>query len=77
MTSVRDFGARGDGKSDDTQAIGHAIQKGDGVLHFPRGDYLISRTLQIPLQMQRRRVCPAGQSAASPLHGPAEPPQSD
>ncbi len=54
MTSVRDFGARGDGKTDDTQSIAHAIQKGDGSLHFPRGDYLIARTLQIPLQMHGR-----------------------
>ncbi len=50
MTSVRDFGARGDGKADDTQAIQHAIQKSDGVVHFPRGEYLISRSVQIPLQ---------------------------
>ena len=34
MTSVRDFGARGDGKTDDAQAIQHALQKGDGNLHF-------------------------------------------
>lgn len=54
MTSVRDFGARGDGKTDDTQAIQHAIQKGDGVLHFPRGDYLISRTIQVALQTHGR-----------------------
>ena len=42
MTSVRDFGARGDGKTDDAQSIQHAITKGDGALHFPRGEYLIS-----------------------------------
>ena len=54
MTSVRDFGARGDGKSDDAQAIQHAVQKGDGNLHFPRGDYLISRTIPVPLQMHGR-----------------------
>jgi hypothetical protein len=54
MTSVRDFGARGDGKTDDAQAIQHAVTKGDGNLHFPRGDYLISRSIQIPLQMHGR-----------------------
>ncbi|MBI2806936.1 MAG: right-handed parallel beta-helix repeat-containing protein [Planctomycetes bacterium] len=54
MTSVRDFGARGDGKTDDAQAIQHAIQKGDGVVHFPRGNYLISRTIRVPLQMHGR-----------------------
>src|SRR5258708_3516938 len=54
MTSVRDFGARGDGKTDDFKAITHAILKGDGPLHFPRGDYLIWRSLQIPLQTHGR-----------------------
>jgi polygalacturonase len=54
MTSVREFGARGDGKTDDTKAIQHAIQKGDGALHFPRGDYLISRTLQVTLAAHGR-----------------------
>lgn len=54
MANVRDFGARGDGKADDAQAIQHAIQKGDGSLHFPRGEYLISRPIQIALQMHGR-----------------------
>lgn len=54
MTNVRDFGARGDGKTDDTASITHAIQKGDGHLVFPRGDYLISRPLHIPLQLHGR-----------------------
>ena len=40
MANVREFGARGDGKADDSAAIQHAVQKGDGVVHFPRGDYL-------------------------------------
>lgn len=54
MTNVRDFGARGDGKTDDTGALAHAVQKGDGHLHFPRGDYLISKPLHIPLQLHGR-----------------------
>jgi polygalacturonase len=54
MANVRDFGARGDGKTDDTQAITHAIVKGDGSLHFPRGEYRISRPLQIALQTHGR-----------------------
>jgi polygalacturonase len=45
MANVRDFGARGDGQADDTQALQHALQRGDGVLTFPRGDYLITRSL--------------------------------
>src|SRR5579871_4418622 len=49
MSTVREFGARGDGKSDDTAAILHALERGDGALVFPRGDYLITRPLVIPL----------------------------
>jgi hypothetical protein len=54
MSNVRDFGARGDGKNDDAQAITHAFVKGDGRLHFPRGEYLITRPLQIALQAHGR-----------------------
>src|SRR6187399_3213692 len=54
MANVRDFGARGDGKQDDTAAIQHAITKGDGEVVFPRGDYLVTRTLQIPLASHGR-----------------------
>jgi hypothetical protein len=49
MSSVRAFGARGDGKTDDTAAITHAIQDGNGSVVFPPGEYLISRPLLIPL----------------------------
>ena len=48
MSDVRQFGANGDGKTDDTEAIRHAVEKGDGALFFPAGDYLISGTIDIP-----------------------------
>jgi hypothetical protein len=51
MSNVRDFGVRGDGKTDDTAALSHAVQRGDGHLVFPRGDYVMSRPLYIPLQL--------------------------
>jgi hypothetical protein len=54
MTTVRDFGARGDGKTDDTAALSHAVQSGAGTLVFPRGDYLISRSLYVPLHLHGR-----------------------
>jgi hypothetical protein len=54
MASVRDFGARGDGRTDDTAALSHAVQQGDGHLVFPRGDYLISRPLYVPLDRHGR-----------------------
>jgi hypothetical protein len=49
MSDVREFGAAGDGKRDDTKAIEHALKEGDGVLHFAPGNYLITRTIEIPL----------------------------
>ena len=54
MSTVRDFGARGDGRTDDTQALQHAIGRVDGQLTFTRGEYVITRPLQIPLQMHGR-----------------------
>lgn len=49
MSNVLHFGAKGDGKTDDTAAIEHTLAEGDGVLEFPRGDYLITKTIRIAL----------------------------
>lgn len=46
--SVKDFGAKGDGENDDTQAIAQAILAAVNTgrdIHFPVGTYLISDTL--------------------------------
>jgi hypothetical protein len=48
--SVKDFGARGDGVTDDTKAIIAAVNRAsDGVVEFPRGSYRITRTIEIVL----------------------------
>jgi hypothetical protein len=49
MSNVRMFGAKGDGITDDTAAIVHALEAGDGVLEFPPGAYLLSRTIRVEL----------------------------
>lgn len=49
MSNVRDFGAKGDGINDDTEAVLHTIEQGDGTLQFTRGDYRITRTVPIAL----------------------------
>lgn len=47
---VREFGATGDGKTDDTAAIQRAIDESqDGMVRLPRGDYRITRTLEVDL----------------------------
>ena len=50
MLNVRDFGAAGDGKSDDTKAIQQAMDQAassNGAVFFPEGNYLCSE-LKVP-----------------------------
>ena len=54
MSNVRDFGATGDGKTDDTEALQHAIDDGEGLLTLERGNYRISKTLVINLAKRGR-----------------------
>ena len=49
MANVRDFGALGDGQTDDTEALEHAIAEGDGLVELPRGTYHLTRTVEIDL----------------------------
>ena len=49
MTNVRDFGAVGDGQTDDTKALRHAVDQGGGRLVFPRGTYRLTAPLEIDL----------------------------
>ena len=46
------FGAVGDGETDDTEAIRHAVAEGDGMLHFPPGTYRITSTIEVKLTDQ-------------------------
>ncbi|MBN2294561.1 MAG: hypothetical protein JXM70_19180 [Pirellulales bacterium] len=47
VRNVRDFGARGDGLADDTEAIQAAIGPGTGITYFPSGTYVVSRELKV------------------------------
>lgn len=74
MSNVFDFGAAGDGRTDDTEAIQHAIDDGDGVIEFPRGDFLISRTLHVDLAKHSRTAIHGSGNVAKLIHrgtGPA------
>jgi hypothetical protein len=52
MSNLARFGAVGDGKADDTEAIRHAVAEGDGMLHFPPGTYRITSTIEVKLNGQ-------------------------
>jgi hypothetical protein len=52
MSNVLNFGAIGDGKADDTQAIQHAVDMGDGLIQFPTGIYRIKSPILIHLEKQ-------------------------
>lgn len=49
MSNVRSFGATGDGTTDDTNPIQHAVTDGDGMLHFPPGSYRITQPIEVRL----------------------------
>lgn len=74
MSNVRDFGAAGDGKMDDTDAVEHALAEGDGTLEFPPGDYLLTRTVKIELSKTGRLAIDGSGGSAKLLmagEGPA------
>jgi hypothetical protein len=51
VLNVRDFGATGDGKTDDTKAFRKALDLAGGggdLVHVPRGNYLIEGRLSVP-----------------------------
>ncbi|HEV7868740.1 MAG TPA: right-handed parallel beta-helix repeat-containing protein [Chthoniobacteraceae bacterium] len=54
MSHVKNFGAVGDGQHDDTAAIRHCLNDGDGSLQFSRGTYRVTSTIEIPLATRGR-----------------------
>ncbi len=66
-TNVREYGARGDGATDDWEAIQSAAKV--GVLHFPTGTYIITKPVVIDLAKLAKRPLlppplPAGKDSA-------------
>jgi len=65
--SVLDFGAKGDGKTDDTAAFQKALdavgQKGGGIVYAPRGNYFFAGHLDVP-----RAVALKGMWESVPAH---------
>jgi len=65
IVSVKDFGAKGDGITDDTTAINNAITAVGigGALYFPKGTYLTTNTIDL-----RRRFVQATEATISGNH---------
>jgi len=71
MTNVREFGAQGDGRTDDTDAIQRALDEGDGLIWLDRGDYVISRPLVVELaEAGRLGINGGGGTATLVMTGP-------
>ncbi len=71
MSNIRDFGAVGDGRTDDTDAIQHALADADGLIEFPRGDYRISKPIVVDLtKVRRTAIKGSGGTAKIIMTGP-------
>lgn len=75
---VRDFGAKGDGRTDDTEAIQKALDAMEygSTLFFPPGAYVITRTLILHSSGQRiigGALIGCGKSTRIVWDGPADP----
>ena len=49
IKTVLDFGAKGDGRADDTAAVEKAVAAGVGDIRFPRGEYRFTRPIVVEL----------------------------
>ncbi|PYI57207.1 glycosyl hydrolase family 28-related protein [Paenibacillus flagellatus] len=56
IVNVLDYGAKGDGSSDDTIAIQTALNSGAGSVLIPVGDYKITSTIVIPEKVTLRGI---------------------
>jgi len=71
MSEVFNFGAAGNGQADDTDAIRHAIQDGDGPVIFHRGIYKITETIEVDLdKYDRTGIDGSGGTAKIVMTGP-------
>ena len=67
---IREFGAVGDGKADDTEAVQRAIDSGKGSVFFPSGTYKITKTLHIDLDKTGPVAVTAEGNATLKMSGP-------
>ncbi|HCV97975.1 MAG TPA: hypothetical protein DGJ56_01635, partial [Verrucomicrobiales bacterium] len=71
MGIVREFGAVGDGRGDDAEAIQHANSQGYRVLHFAPGTYRITQSIEVRLAKRGQlSIDGSGGSAKVVMAGP-------
>ncbi len=68
--SVKEFGAVGDGKTDDTAAIEAAVKAGTGALYFPKGNYSLTRAVVVDLNVCDRTSLVGAGTATVIMAGP-------
>lgn len=69
----RKFGAKADGKQDDSAAIQQAIDSGATTVYLPRGQYQVGNTIVIRGNVRRILGCKAELTVGNPLRGEAKP----
>ncbi len=68
--TVKQHGAVGDGRTDDTMAIQKAVDAGSGTIRFTRGDYRLSKTITIELDRVGRTAIVGDGPARIVMAGP-------
>ncbi len=68
--SVKNQGARGDAQADDTQAIQEAVNRGEGLVFFPKGSYRLTRSVRIELAQTGNTALMSDGSARILMEGP-------
>ena len=68
--SVKDFGAVGDGRADDTAAIQSAVDAGVGAVYFPKGDYRLTHTIVVDLNARSKTSLVGTGAACVIMAGP-------
>lgn len=66
IINVKDYGAKGDGVTDDTTAIQTALDSGTLAVFMPEGSYVTSATLNVPANVTLFADTPTHSNGASP-----------
>ncbi len=71
MTDAKDFGAKGDGQADDTEALQHTLDQGGGSIVLARGTYRLTKPLVVDLSKRGWTSISGNASLLMEAAGPA------